>query len=66
MYLKICDIKGRGKGKRQNGPRIINVEIQYANDKGMGCIVLSERNTQQEICRRETSKTEADQKIEIV
>ena len=32
----------------------------------MGSIVILDKETRQEICRRETAKTEAQQKIEIV
>ena len=41
------------------------MQIEYASEERTGFIVLSDRETQQEICRRETGKTEANQKIEI-
>ena len=41
------------------------MHIEYANDDVMGFIVLSDRETSQEICRKETNKTEAHQNIEI-
>ena len=59
LQLKKCVIS------YQQGSRKVKAEIEYASEGRMGCIVLSDRKTQQEICRRETSKTEADHKIEI-
>ena len=59
LNLKKCDISG------QEGSRKVNVEVEYANDQGMGSIMLSDRRTREVICRRETSKTEANQKMEI-
>ena len=43
----------------------MKVEVKYASDEGMGSIVLKGLDTDEEICRRETDKTEAYQKIEI-
>ena len=37
----------------------------YATDEEMGSIMLLNKAIEQEICRRETIKTEAHQKIEI-
>ena len=54
-----CNIKG------QQGNRKVKVTVEYASDEGLGCIVLKDLATDQEICRRETTKTEALQKIEI-
>ena len=39
------------------------MEIEYAKDEGMGSIVILDQDTDQEICRRETTKKEAQQKI---
>ena len=41
------------------------MEIEYAADEIMGSIVFLDEANEQEICRRETDKTEALQKIEI-
>ena len=57
--LKKCDIS------YHLGSRKINVQIEYANEEGMGSIVLSDRNTNEVIYTRETDKTEANQKIKI-
>ena len=54
-----CNITG------QKGNRKIKVEVEYASDEGLGSIVLKDLDTDHEICRRETAKTEANQKIEI-
>ena len=55
----VCNIKG------QKGNRKVKVKVEYASNEGLGSIVLQDLATDQEICRRETSKTEAYQKIEI-
>ena len=39
--------------------------VNYASEEGLGSIVLKDLDTDQEICRRQTTKTEALQKIEI-
>ena len=41
------------------------VDIEYANDGQMGSIMLLNNATEQEICRRDTTKTEALQRIMI-
>ena len=43
----------------------MKAEIEYASEKGMGSIQLTDRKTNEVICRRETNKTEAHHKIEI-
>ena len=39
--------------------------VEYASNEGLGSIVIKDLATDQEICIRETAKTEALQKIEI-
>ena len=58
-YLKDLDIF------YQIGSREVIVEIAYASDEGMGSIVIKGKATKKEICRRETNKTEVQQKIII-
>ena len=43
----------------------MKVTVEYASDEGLGSIVRKDLATDQEICRRQTTKTEAYQKIEI-
>ena len=43
----------------------MKVAIEYASDEAVGSIVLSDKATQQVICRTEINKKEANQKIEI-
>ena len=47
------------------GNRKVKVEVEYASDERMGSIVIKDLSTDQEICRRETDKREAYQKIEL-
>ena len=55
----VCNIQ------KQKGNWKVKVTVEYASDEGLGSIVLKDLATEQEICRRETTKTEALQKIEI-
>ena len=55
----VCNTQG------QKGDRKVIVEVEYASDEGMGSIVIKDLANDQEICRRETDKREAYQKIEI-
>ena len=59
-FLKKCEIG------YQLGNRKVKVAIEYASDEAVGSIVISDKATKQVICRRETNKTEANQKIEII
>ena len=51
--LKVCEIEQA----RDN--RKIKVEVQYATEGIKGAIVIFDKNTNQEIHRRETDKQEA-------
>ena len=44
---------------------MVRVKIEYESSESMGSIVISDINTKEVICRRETNKTEAQQKIRI-
>ncbi len=58
-HLKKCDIR------QQQSDREVKVAVRYATDGEMGSIVISDKETEQEICSKETSKTEAGHEIDI-
>ena len=57
--LKKCNIKGQG------GNRKVFVVVEYAEDGRRGAVVMKDKETDQEICRRETVKQEAEFKYKM-
>ena len=58
--LKLCNIRS------QQGNRKVNVVVEYMTEGRMGAIVIRDRETGQEIHRRETGKQEAYHKNKII
>ena len=50
---------------KQLGDRNVKLVIEYAIDQEMGSIVLINKETKEEICRRETARKEEYSEINI-